>query len=177
MSPFTYAPKLSSLFRQHQSCKVISWNKDLKKVGKPTSADRVQKALLESVSAKIFVLLTSSNSVSPPNLSFSLLTCGYSRLVHGCSAVSVVSASCDPVDYSPPGSSVHGILQARALEWFVMPSSRGSSDPGIEPVSPASPALQVDSLLLSHQGSPFTTSVQFSSVAQSLSRDRLFAIP
>ena len=34
---------------------------------------------------------------------------------------------CDPMDYSPPGSSVHGILQARTLEWVAMPSSRGSS--------------------------------------------------
>ena len=33
---------------------------------------------------------------------------------------------CDPEDYSPPGSSVHGILQARILEWVAMPSSRGS---------------------------------------------------
>ena len=30
---------------------------------------------------------------------------------------------CDPVDCSPPGSSVHGILQARILEWVAMPSS------------------------------------------------------
>ena len=36
---------------------------------------------------------------------------------------------CHPIDYSPPGSSVHGILQARILEWFAMPSSRGSSWP------------------------------------------------
>ena len=35
----------------------------------------------------------------------------------------------DPVDCSPPGSSVHGILQARILEWVAMPSSRGSSQP------------------------------------------------
>ena len=34
---------------------------------------------------------------------------------------------CDPVDCSPPGSLVHGILQARILEWVAMPSSRGSS--------------------------------------------------
>ena len=34
---------------------------------------------------------------------------------------------CDPMDCSPPGSSVHGILQARILEWVAMPSSRGSS--------------------------------------------------
>ena len=34
---------------------------------------------------------------------------------------------CNPMDYSPPGSSVHGILQARTLEWAAMPFSRGSS--------------------------------------------------
>ena len=36
---------------------------------------------------------------------------------------------CDPMDYSPPGSSVHGILQARILVWVAMPFSRGSSQP------------------------------------------------
>ena len=34
---------------------------------------------------------------------------------------------CDPIDYSLPGSSAHGILQARILEWVVISSSRGSS--------------------------------------------------
>ena len=36
---------------------------------------------------------------------------------------------CDPVDCSPPGSSIHEILQARILEWVAMPSSRISSRP------------------------------------------------
>ena len=36
---------------------------------------------------------------------------------------------CDPMDGSPPGSSVHWILQARLLEWVAIPSSRGSSQP------------------------------------------------
>ena len=36
---------------------------------------------------------------------------------------------CGPMDCSPPGSSVHEILQARILEWVAMPSSRGSSPP------------------------------------------------
>ena len=36
---------------------------------------------------------------------------------------------CNPMDCSPPGSSVHGILQARILEWVAMPFSRGSSWP------------------------------------------------
>ena len=34
---------------------------------------------------------------------------------------------CDPIDCSTPGSSIHGIFQARILEWFAMPSSRESS--------------------------------------------------
>ena len=36
---------------------------------------------------------------------------------------------CNPMDCSPPGSSVHGILQARIREWVAMPCSRGSSQP------------------------------------------------
>ena len=39
---------------------------------------------------------------------------------------------CDPMDCSLPGSSVHGILQARMLEWVTMPSSRDLPDPGVE---------------------------------------------
>ena len=58
----------------------------------------------------------------------------------------------DPMDCSPPGSSVHGILHWSALPF---PSSRNLPDPGIETESTASPALQVDTLPLSHWGSPF----------------------
>ena len=36
---------------------------------------------------------------------------------------------CDPMDCSPPGSSVHGILKARILEWVAIPFSRGSFQP------------------------------------------------
>ena len=42
---------------------------------------------------------------------------------------------CDPMDCSLPGSSVHGILQARVLEWAAMPPSRGPSPPGTTPES------------------------------------------
>ena len=34
---------------------------------------------------------------------------------------------CDPMNYSPPGSAIHGIFQVRILEWVAMPSSRGLS--------------------------------------------------
>ena len=47
-----------------------------------------------------------------------------------CLCVSVTQSCltlCYPMDYSPPGSSVHGILQARILEWVVIPFSKGSS--------------------------------------------------
>ena len=39
----------------------------------------------------------------------------------------------DSVDYSPPGSSVHGTLQTRILEWVPLPSPGDPSHPGIEP--------------------------------------------
>ena len=51
---------------------------------------------------------------------------------------------CDPVDCSPPGSSVHGILRARTMEWDL-------SNPETEP---ASPALQADSLPSGPPGKP-----------------------
>ena len=61
---------------------------------------------------------------------------------------------CDPMDCSPPGSSVHGILQARILEWVAISFSRRPSQPrdGTH-VSCTSPALAGGFLLLSHQGS------------------------
>ena len=50
-----------------------------------------------------------------------------------CAVMCLVTPPCltlyGPTDCSPPGSSVHGMLQARTLEWAVMPSSRGSSRP------------------------------------------------
>ena len=63
---------------------------------------------------------------------------------------------CDPVDCSPPGSSVHGLFQARLLEWIAFPFPGDLLDPGIKP---GSPALQEDFFLffffhhLNHQGS------------------------
>ena len=59
------------------------------------------------------------------------------------------STLCDPRNCSLPGSSVHGILQARIPEWVAIPFSWGSFNPGIEPRSPAFQA--VDSPL-NHQG-------------------------
>ena len=53
----------------------------------------------------------------------------FSKLLLSCYCLVAPSCPtlCDPVDSSPPGSSVHGILQARILEWVAISSSRGSS--------------------------------------------------
>ena len=58
---------------------------------------------------------------------------------------------CDPVDYSPPGSSIHGILQARILEWVAISFSGDLPDPGIKP---RSPTLQADALTSEPPGKP-----------------------
>ena len=59
------------------------------------------------------------------------------------------------MEYSLPASSVHGILQARVLEWVLPCSPPGHrSDLGIEPISLVAPARQADSLPLSQQGGP-----------------------
>ena len=57
---------------------------------------------------------------------------------------------CDPMDCSPPGSSVHEIFQARILEWVDISFSRRSSQPRDR--TWGSPALQADSLLTELQG-------------------------
>ena len=59
---------------------------------------------------------------------------------------------------SPPGSSVHGILQVRILKWLVMPSSRGSEFPtqGLNPCPLHFLHCKWIPYLLSHQGSPRT---------------------
>ena len=65
----------------------------------------------------------------------------------------------DPMNCSPPGSSVHVILQARILEWIAIPYSKGSSQlrAGMEPVSLMTPASA---------GGFLTTNVTNTSVGQ-----------
>ena len=71
-----------------------------------------------------------------------------------CAVLSLVAqlclTLCDSMDCNLSGSSVHGILQARILEWVAMPSSRVSSQP-------KSPALQADSLQSEPPGKPYSS--------------------
>ena len=61
------------------------------------------------------------------------------------------------MDYSPPGSSVHGIFQARILELVAISSARDLPNPWIKPVSCHLLHWQADSLPLHHLGSPVTS--------------------
>ena len=71
---------------------------------------------------------------------------------------------CDPMDYT-----VHGILQARILEWVAVPFSRDLPNPGIKP---RSPALQADSLPAESQRKPKNTGVGSLSLLQRISQLR-----
>ena len=90
------------------------------------------------------------------------------------------------MDCSPPGSSIHGLLQAKILAWVAIPFSRDFPHPGIKPISPA---LQAD-FLLSHQGSlkrhhtesemagqKMEESISHSLIQQQQTQNVLFKIP
>ena len=68
---------------------------------------------------------------------------------------------CDPMDCSPPGAFVHGILQARILEWAAIPFSGipFDLDPGIKPEFPS---LEADSLPSEPPGKPLGNSLMTS---------------
>ena len=71
---------------------------------------------------------------------------------------------CNPMDHSSPSSSVHGILQAKILEWVAISFSRDLSKPGLEPLSLVSPALA---------GRFFTTSTTWEALNSPSKRDHL----
>ena len=74
---------------------------------------------------------------------------------------------CDPVDCSLPGSSIHGVLQARILEWVAISFCRGSSRPRDQIWVSRIPGRHFN--LWAAREAPYIRSVQFSSVPQSCS--------
>ena len=70
---------------------------------------------------------------------------------------------CDPMDCSPQGSSIHGILQGRIVELVTFPSPGNLPNPGIKP---RSPTLQADSLLAEPQGKPKNSGMGSLSILQ-----------
>ena len=89
----------------------------------------------KQLSFKSFLLSEDSNTQfkieDTPHKPSSVLVCA--ELLQSCLIL------CDPVDCSPPGSSLCGVLQARVLEWVAMPSSRGPAKLGVDPESLMSP--------------------------------------
>ena len=84
----------------------------------------------------------------------------------------------DPMDCSPPGSSVHGIRQARILEWVVISFSTGSSQPGDRTqVSFVSCLGRWVLYLWRHLGSPFMPPLVFSLAYHSYKASILLLIP
>ena len=79
--------------------------------------DMTEKCLL---SKSMVIILTQGYACFRDD---SIYVCVHAKSLKSCLTL------CGPVDYTPPGSSVLGILQARILEWATMPSSRGSSWP------------------------------------------------
>ena len=74
------------------------------------------------------------------------------EVVYVCSVTQLCVSLCDPMDCSPPGSSVRGIFQARILEWVAISSPGDLPVPGVEL---RSPTLQADSLPSKLPGNPF----------------------
>ena len=100
-------------------------------------------------------------------------------LSQGCVSVCVLIAPspptlCHPMDCSLPGSSVHGILQARILEWVAIPFSGDLPNLGIEP---RSPALQADSFLSEPPGKPPSQLRGPHQSAEGLSRTNWLILP
>ena len=105
-----------------------------KGAGRPLQGDRKQPPQLRALAPLCPALYFQS---APLTGLFSFLPFFFSSLVlRGAlicvrfkSLLSCVQLICDLMNYSPSGSSVHGILQVRTLEWIVISFSRGSSKP------------------------------------------------
>ena len=84
---------------------------------------------------KISTSIIGLASESLPHIPYFFVSCMHPK------SLQLSLTLCDPMDCSSPGSSVHGILQARIVEWVVMPSSRDLPDPKIDSASRVAPAL------------------------------------
>ena len=105
-----------------QSFHVQAWSHPLEEWGAPD---------LSTQALGIFVCLSASSPFRPSSPLWGKLVPGQGSIqtsVCACPSLSRLSL-CNPVDCSLPGSSVHGIFEARTLEQVAVSSSRGSSPP------------------------------------------------
>ena len=94
--------------------------------GRPRSSWLLRNNV-SSLQLSLHCPLSYNQGMTPETLSPSL--CSHCLVAQSCSTL------CDPMDCSPPGSSVHGILQARMLSGLPCPPPGGLPDPGTEPES------------------------------------------
>ena len=107
---------------------------------------RLLPAIKIEFTGLFYIILSCLDKKETDGLSFSIQrVCKHAKSLQSCQTL------CEPINYSLPGSSDHGILQARILEWVAMPFSRSSS-PGIE--SLLSLHWQASSLPLAPPGKP-----------------------
>ena len=113
------------------------WLKPRSQFSVPDGEDPFQGQILKEDQAKVLTRYLIGHQSYRFFLLISWLYAPSPQASLGCvcvsSVASVVSDTLQiPTDYSLLGSSVHGILQARILEWVAMPSSRGSSQPRVQ---------------------------------------------
>ena len=107
----------------------------------------------------IIIIIISSSSFENTDILFIIFIEHLIPLLSVCVlSLQLCPTLCDPMDCSPPGSSVHGILQTRRLEWVAMPSSRGSSrDRDRTPISSISCIGRQVLYHQHHLGTPLST--------------------
>ena len=115
------------------------------------------KRITQGVSGRIDTCICMAESLCCPFETISTLLISYACV--GTKSLQLCLTLRNPMDCSAPGSPVHGILQARTLEWVAVSSSRECPDPGMEFTSLTSPALA---------GTFFTTSAAWFSLNQHL---------
>ena len=98
----------------------------------PTSSSITLYHGLASPTKSVCVMPPSMNGQSHLHVFFSAVTplreaCMFQICCHMCLVAQLCPAVCGPMDHSPPGSSAHGIFQARILGWGAISSSRTSS--------------------------------------------------
>ena len=75
-----------------------------------------------------YIVHSLKQTKTPKNSMFGLSKCPCECVcVYVCVCTQLCPTLCNPIDFSPPGSSVYGIFQAQMLEWVAIPFSRGSS--------------------------------------------------
>ena len=86
--------------------------------------------LERSQHTSLAALFTTEGMQQPQCASAEIEGCSTCNLARACAeSAQSCPTLCDPMDCSPPSSSVRGTLQARVLEWVAMPSSKGSTQP------------------------------------------------